>query len=390
MDEVIRYDRGAFSSKPRRTAQGFLRVRANLARTGVLVYKNPDGSERRELRLAEEVFKEDSLGAYEDAPVSEYHPAELVTTDNVGAYQRGICKSARQDGKFVTGELLIQHSDTIGAVEAGRLKEVSAGYICQLEPKSGVHEGQRYDAIQRGPYVINHLALLPPGRGRSGAEVAVRLDGGQDVGVELDQPPQKPRQKEPTVMETAKIRIDGIEYEVEKSAAPHIERALKGLEEKAGEAVKRADKAEGALSAAEKAQTEFKTRIDGLDAEIEKGIAEKIELVGAARAVMGDECKLDGLSPHEIRVAVVSHQDEKFDPTGKSEEYVTGCFEQIVKTVTQQKADAEDSKKKIAEGLDPTKSRQDEKKTVAEAADKYNEDAQAAWQEPLSHSKNSK
>src|SRR5574342_952483 len=63
-----RFDRGRVP-KVTRTQQGFLRVDAAIARVGVLLYHNPDGSERRELRPADEVFDPLSLGSFAHAPV---------------------------------------------------------------------------------------------------------------------------------------------------------------------------------------------------------------------------------------------------------------------------------------------------------------------------------
>src|SRR4026207_69959 len=53
-DRAIRFDIGMLRS-PKVTPQGFLKVDGSASRPGVFLYQNPDGSERRELRLPEEV-----------------------------------------------------------------------------------------------------------------------------------------------------------------------------------------------------------------------------------------------------------------------------------------------------------------------------------------------
>jgi hypothetical protein len=52
------------------------------------MYRNPDGSDRRELRLPEEVFKADSLETLRDATVIEGHP-DMVNPSNWKELSRG-------------------------------------------------------------------------------------------------------------------------------------------------------------------------------------------------------------------------------------------------------------------------------------------------------------
>ena len=54
-----RFDQVTFAAK--RTAEGFIRDTPIVGRTGILLYRNADGTERREYRPPEEAFKADSL-----------------------------------------------------------------------------------------------------------------------------------------------------------------------------------------------------------------------------------------------------------------------------------------------------------------------------------------
>ena len=65
------------------TDEGYLVDHPIVTSVGIFVYHNPDGSERRELRLPEEVFAEKSLASYKGKPIIVTHDAGYVDTDNV-------------------------------------------------------------------------------------------------------------------------------------------------------------------------------------------------------------------------------------------------------------------------------------------------------------------
>ena len=55
------------------TDEGYLVDHPIVTSVGIFVYHNPDGSERRELRLPEEVFAEKSLASYKGKPIIVTH-----------------------------------------------------------------------------------------------------------------------------------------------------------------------------------------------------------------------------------------------------------------------------------------------------------------------------
>ena len=58
------------TSPAEKTAEGFLIARAPLTSVGVFTYRNADGTPRRELRLPEEVFSEESLATLKLKPLT--------------------------------------------------------------------------------------------------------------------------------------------------------------------------------------------------------------------------------------------------------------------------------------------------------------------------------
>lgn len=252
--EERRFDFLGSLGKFTRTQVGGIRVPARLTRTGVLEYRKPDGTIRRELRLPEEVFNADSLATLQDATVVNIdNHRTLLSAENWRDATLGHTVNVRQDGKFVGADLLINDAGTVRAIETGELHDISCGYSCKLDMTSGVFEGQPYDAIQRH-IRYNHVAVLPKGRGRAGTDVALRLDAKDAVCVEAE----TTIHGEPT-MTTKIIRLDG--KDVEYGSEQHINHletshktALAAINAQLSEVQVKCDKAEAGKDAATKAQ----------------------------------------------------------------------------------------------------------------------------------------
>ena len=153
------------------TDEGYLVDHPIVTSVGIFVYHNPDGSERRELRLPEEVFSPKSLASYKGKPIIVTHEAGYVDKDNVQEEHIGtILSEGYQDGKDVRCEVIIHDTD---AVKNTGLRELSCGYNLRLEETPGVWEGQPYDAIQRD-IEINHLALVD--KARAGEQARLNVD----------------------------------------------------------------------------------------------------------------------------------------------------------------------------------------------------------------------
>ena len=61
MGQAIRYDRASIDPSWEETPEGYLRIKATFARTGLQRYRRQDGTEAVEYRPEEEVSKKDSL-----------------------------------------------------------------------------------------------------------------------------------------------------------------------------------------------------------------------------------------------------------------------------------------------------------------------------------------
>jgi len=154
------------------TPEGYLKDRPVLTSIGIFEYGNPDGSVRRELRLPEDVFDEESLRSYRGKPIIITHDAGLVNKENVAENQIGtILSNGMRDGDDVKADIIIHDTD---AMKDSGLKELSLGYNLDLDETPGVWNGMHYDAVQRN-IRINHLALVR--EARAGEQARLNLDG---------------------------------------------------------------------------------------------------------------------------------------------------------------------------------------------------------------------
>lgn len=273
---VERQDFGAIK-RASPTPQGGLKLDAFPTRTGVLVYRKPDGSETRELRHPNEVFKAESLQTMKFAPLTDLHPAGRVDAANYRELQFGhvtdeVAKAP--DEEHVAATVLVQDADMIAMIDTGKRKELSCGYQCDLDETPGEYEGERYDAIQRG-IQYNHVALLPPGAGRAGPTAALRLDG---IAHDTNGSDTSKAKKEKT-MKT--VRIDGKDYEVGSDA--HLDK----LEQMSVAAVKvEKDRADGLATelAATKVKLDAAEKAAKPDA-IAARVAERVSLETTAKSL---------------------------------------------------------------------------------------------------------
>lgn len=153
------------------TPEGYLIDRPIVTSVGIFEYNNPDGTVRRELRLPEEVFAEESLASYQGKPVIITHDAGYVSKDNVQDENIGtILSKGYQDGNNVRAKIVIHNTD---AMKDCGLRELSLGYNLDIEETPGEWNGQRYDAIQRN-IRVNHLALVQ--EARAGDQARLNID----------------------------------------------------------------------------------------------------------------------------------------------------------------------------------------------------------------------
>jgi hypothetical protein len=229
-----------------RTGIGGLVAKANLTRTGILEYRAADGSVRRELRHPDDVFDSDSLDSLAHAPVTDDHPGKVDTGNwrgesigHVAGRPERSPETTASGDQMVRGEIHIQHGPAVDKADSGALKEASCGYSCQLDPTPGEYRGQRYDGRQRN-IRYNHVALGPPGWGRAGPEVSLRLDSasaGADFRVSANRLDENSRHetqhwKEVTKMGTDRRQESGVTAVGAAEGTDIVESSRKAMDKK--------------------------------------------------------------------------------------------------------------------------------------------------------------
>lgn len=343
MEKVIRQDNG--SCRVIRSANGWLKAEATLTRTGVFVYRNTDGTLRRELRLPEEVFHPDSLATLELVPVTIDHPdCELLDSTNATKYSVGsVGTDIRVDGDKVKGTLALTDEKAVAAVDVQAKRGVSCGYQAMLDATPGVWNGQPYDGIQR-QIRYNHVALTR--NPRAGQEACIHLDSA--IQVEVKETGEN--------MKT--VRLDGVDYEVPEQVAQAIEKSKSLEKSNLEQAQARLDQAVGEKDA-------LKARLDQAEAalaelsdpkRIQEAVACRLEIERAAAVILPD-ARFDSDSDQEVFKKVILKAQPNAELEGKSEDYIRARFDACIESARlQSTADVRSAAKNAGGDVNPVQS----------------------------------
>ena len=312
-----RFDQVTFAAT--KTAEGFIRDTPIVGRTGILVYRNADGTERREYRPPDEAFKTDSLASLMGKPITIGHKA-FVTAGNAAqvAPVGSVLSAGRQDGNNIIADIVIYNLDTSA-------RELSCGYTLDLDETPGTTpEGEHYDAIQRN-IVYNHLAICNHGR----AGVArLNMDGEQVI----DEEEQKEDKK---MAEMTKVRLDsGIEYD----CAPEVKVAIEKMRKDSAEAKKGLDKLQAKFDALgaelKKEQEGRKADAEKAKANFDEAVKARVELLKVAEA--HKVVNADSMTDTEIKTAVIKAvRGDAINLDGKSADYIEAAYDMAKADVKQ-------------------------------------------------------
>ncbi|MBX9922848.1 MAG: DUF2213 domain-containing protein [Rhabdochlamydiaceae bacterium] len=215
LTDVARFDRGQVKGDAFITDEGYIKANAIVTRTGVFLYKNPDGTIRKELRHPDEVFKIDSLDSMKMIPVTNGHPQErLVSAENAKRLAIGYTgETITQDGEFVLSNLLITDLASVKDVTERNRRELSLGYTVDLIPEEGNYNDQPYNFRQTN-IKYNHLSIVDNARAGSEARIALDSFDAEEILIEEAN------------MAKRKVKIDDDEILMEDNVANQIEQLL--------------------------------------------------------------------------------------------------------------------------------------------------------------------
>lgn len=243
------YDRAQITGTARITKDGYFVADALVARANNIqeYYARELGLTDRQpndvvrvFRPEAEVFHKDALSSLAHRPITLDHPSDPVQSTNWKALAVGdVGDEVVRDGEFVRVPIKIMDAAAIDSVRTNR-REFSLGYVAQMVPEKGVHDGQEYDFVAKG-FRYNHLAAVRAAR------------GGSDLRI-IDERATPPSEKP-----TMKIRIGDAEVDATNGEAVRI--AVDALNVKLADAGTRATTAEATVA-------EQATTLAAKDAEI--------------------------------------------------------------------------------------------------------------------------
>ena len=177
--QITLHDRAPLE-KVRRLADGRIAAVAKFARTGCQTYTGaeigrPDMATVTVYRPESEVFSEDAMASFAHKAITLGHPTDgAVSATNWRKNAVGFTEGrVARDGGFVEIPLMLADAEAVAAYDRG-IRELSAGYQCELIWGDGVApDGTRYQAMQRA-IRGNHIALVPQGRAGSEARIGDR------------------------------------------------------------------------------------------------------------------------------------------------------------------------------------------------------------------------
>jgi len=379
------------------TPEGYLRVWASIARTGIQHYTDADGSVRREYRPASEVGAPESLASFAGKAITMEHPPVLLDSENTKNYQVGFTGSEIvYDNGFVRAVMTVTDQETIDKVMKGDVREVSAGYKVSYDATPGVTDGgEHYDGIQKD-ISGNHVAIVR--RGRAGPQVKLHLDR-QDAA-----DPSLLSIEENQTM-TAKVTFDGAEFEVSESVALAITKEredasmsyedmkkkhdeLKAAADEMASKMEEMKKQQGKNDAEEGRADALADQVEALQAELEEAkkinvdslVEARVALVQKAKTVLDAEYAFSGKSDRDVMVdAIKAVRGDSVELDERSDDYVLAMFDMISTEASERGDSTEELRQAVATALVP-----------ASAPTSYMERLQNAWKSPLSISKEAK
>ena len=321
--QTIRYDNHNLDTlKLTKTTEGYLEGYAIATRTGVFNYMKADGSIQRELRLAEDVFKEDAINSFKLLPITNDHPAEEVNSTNVKELAVGFTgEDIQKQDNYLLTKLKITDKDTIDAINNGK-RGLSYGYKVNLIKKDGVHKGKKYDYIQTD-IKGNHLAVVS--HGRAGNKARLKLDGQEAICV-LD---DYNNNENNFNMKT--IKIDNKDYEVVDEVVKRLDTLEANNSNLKDEGLKLQNKIDSLAGERDALKDKIiaSSKEDNSE-EIAKKVKERISLEKQASTILKHDDDISNLSDKDIKIKVISKVSPKFNIADKNDSYIDARYDTCI------------------------------------------------------------
>jgi hypothetical protein len=314
------------------TDEGYLVANVRTARIGTQDYlgvelDRPDLATVTVYRDESEVFRKASLQTFGLLPVTDDHPADLVTADTARMVSVGTTnEEVLRDGEYLRIGIKLTDAATIRKVRDGK-RELSVGYTSELVWCDGIApDGTAYQARQTN-IVGNHIAIVAAGRAGPMARIGdsqpstVARWGASPITDEKDSIMAD-------AIQTRTVLIDGLSVVTTDAGAQALEKLQKTITDgqTALTAMTITLDAKDAELAAKDAKIADMAKSILSDADLDAKVAARADLIGKAKAIAKDVATT-GLSDAAIRKAAVVAVLGDAAIAGKSDAYVDARFD---------------------------------------------------------------
>lgn len=321
---------------------GAKKYKASFAKAdNIQLYRDENGVFVREFRPAAEVFSDTSMKSFQNLPVTDDHPPEMITPDNYNKYLKGVSgEIVTKNGNRVDGFVIIYDKNLQQKIDTGLKVQMSMGYWVQKDNTPGVFNGMHYDAVQRN-IIGNHNAVVEVGR--AGSDVRIRFDSidypvcYQVDSIEEDNKDVDNKVKNKGVKKMAQVNIDGVSYEIPDNVADKVALKVKLADEAktnkdALEAVtKERDTLKGEKAALESSINSLKANADSNSIEnaikaIREAVVDAKEIVSKLGVKLPDNLNFDAMTDVKaIKKAVLALGNVKLDDNA-SDDTIQGSY----------------------------------------------------------------
>ena len=322
---------------------GFLHAKARVTRSGVFDYYTEDGDLIREYRSPEEVFDEKSIQSLKLKPITDDHPEEMVTVDNIKDFQIGtVGEDIQKDGDFLTTNIIITDKEMVTTIvnrkKANLPIELSLGYNCDVLPDMGIHDTDGWYTHSQRKIKYNHLSIVD--KARAGSDVRI-LDKSNKNKKENKMAEKVQFTRKSVNLDS--FKIDAITKVVDEDSLELANTLSSKLDEAVDVIVglnKDKDALQGKFDQSNETITSLKAKVDSLSdinsPEISVMIKSRNDVENIAKMLKVD---CDGKDIKTIKCDCVIAVSKDADMKDKTDEYINARFDSVMELVNEEKKD---------------------------------------------------
>lgn len=322
---------------------GFLHAKARLTRSGVFDYYDEAGNLYREHRPDSEVFNNDSINSLQLKPITNDHPDQMVTVENVKDLAVGtIGEKLEKDGIYLSGNIVITDKDMVQTVinrkKAGLQTELSCGYSCNVTPDFGIHNKDGYFTHKQQTIRYNHVGIVDKARAGQNVRILDSKNGNINKTKELKMPDKIQFTRKAISLDS--FKMDAITQVVDTESLT----LANTLSTKLDEAVdvitsvkKDKDILQGKYDQANETIKSLNAKIDSLSdvnsPQIAEMIKERADVIKVATALKVD---CEGKDVKTIKCDCIKAASSSADLENASNDYINGRFDAVDKLIKDQ------------------------------------------------------